>query len=147
MTEAIPVVNRQRLIEAIREAQLRQMPTPAEYLADALLGADVFRDAKAEALPSKADLAAPVVSRERIAEALANSDVIEAGYEYLVHAQAFDVADVLIAADVFRDEATVKAEALEEAATSRRGITKTRGDVVDKYLRNRAAALRAGEPS
>jgi hypothetical protein len=56
-------------------------------------------------------------------------------------------ATALLAAGVFRSEAEVKAEALEEAAELRHGITKTRGDAVDKYLRNRAAFLRAGDPS
>lgn len=55
--------------------------------------------------------------------------------------------DSLIKADLFRDEAAVKAEALEEAAEFRYGITKTRGDCVDKFLRSRAEAIRTGASS
>ena len=51
--ETATVANHARVTEVIREAQYRRSPAPAEYLAQALLAAGVFRDeatVKAEAL-------------------------------------------------------------------------------------------------
>ncbi|MFC5268423.1 hypothetical protein ACFPJ1_40490 [Kribbella qitaiheensis] len=42
--ESAPIASQERVTEVIKEAQYRQSPAPADYLADALLAAGVFRD-------------------------------------------------------------------------------------------------------
>jgi len=100
---------------------------------------------------------APVASHERVAEALAKHLIAADGeyggdWESPQHRAAYlkaarPYADALLAAGVFRDEAQAKAEALEEVAEYRHGITRTRGDFTDKFLRRWADQFRAGGPS
>jgi hypothetical protein len=101
-----------------------------------------------------------VASPERVAEALRR--IRGRDGPYAQHGDhAFDggcpvcagdpvrIADALLAAGVFRDEVTVKAEALEEAAANmgKAGGTKPIESYVGDWLRTRAAAVRAGDPS
>jgi len=90
---------------------------------------------------------APVASRERVAEVVREALSFESGHAHghLLTQQANRIAHRLLAAGVFRDEAQVKAEALEEAAEH---IHIPRASsLAAAWLQGRATKLRAGEPS
>jgi hypothetical protein len=90
----------------------------------------------------------PVASRERVAEVLAESRARRDGNPGMAWSYLQDGMDdigALFAAGVFRDEATVKAEALRDAALVWDGADE--GDPVSNFLHERAAALLAGESS
>lgn len=88
---------------------------------------------------------APVADRKHIAANVLGPAICMPDWSLL------DLADALLAAGVFRSEAEVKAEALEEEAarTYRDGgyDYPFAASEIAAFLKTRAAALRAGEPS